>query len=296
MTDITHGTPAGYDAGCTRRAGCDNADDPELMTCPEAKQRYRGDWAYRRAVDNGTATAEYEHFATARAKKPAATTPTTPKPAPRPRVEVAPLAPEAAAAWDTIEQVTPLSFRGLPITLIEYDGVTAPALAEAVEAAAPPADRTCRHCGNSEMRIRAVKLLCTGSSRHSFIAPDARRNPGPKPTSVHGERAGYYRFDCRTDEQCPNYGVDGAITCAEASRAANREISERRNQRHRLVVAVCTTCSTRFGLEMTLRNKADRRGATIYCPAGHENSTDASRPAPGALVATFDFRFPKTAK
>ncbi|WP_166790203.1 hypothetical protein [Cryobacterium sp. Hh11] len=51
-----HGTPTGYTLGC-RGGTCDN-HRTALMTCTEAHTRYMGDYSYRLAVDNGTATAE----------------------------------------------------------------------------------------------------------------------------------------------------------------------------------------------------------------------------------------------
>lgn len=53
---ITHGHPTGYQAGC-RGQECPNWHT-ELMTCTEADLRHHGDYAYIKAVADGTATAE----------------------------------------------------------------------------------------------------------------------------------------------------------------------------------------------------------------------------------------------
>ena len=55
-TPFPHGTPTGHSLGC-RGAECLNRHTA-LMTCDEAAQRYRGDYAYMKAVDAGTATTE----------------------------------------------------------------------------------------------------------------------------------------------------------------------------------------------------------------------------------------------
>ena len=55
-TPFPHGTPAGHSLGC-RGAECLNRHTA-LMTCDEAAQRYRGDYAYMKAVDAGTATTD----------------------------------------------------------------------------------------------------------------------------------------------------------------------------------------------------------------------------------------------
>jgi len=57
-----HGTPRGYDDGCRGSGACDNHRTGR-MTCTEAHVRYQGDYAYRVAVDAGTATTEKESFA-----------------------------------------------------------------------------------------------------------------------------------------------------------------------------------------------------------------------------------------
>jgi hypothetical protein len=85
---IVHGTPTGHDAGC-RGSSCTN-HRTGLMTCTEAHIRYQGDYAYRKAVDAGTATAEREVFAkpacvvVAVKRKPKALA--TPKLKPEPKV------------------------------------------------------------------------------------------------------------------------------------------------------------------------------------------------------------------
>ena len=56
IPDSLHGTPAGHRLGC-RGAECLNRHT-NLMTCEEAALRYRGDYAYIKAVDAGTATTE----------------------------------------------------------------------------------------------------------------------------------------------------------------------------------------------------------------------------------------------
>ena len=51
---IRHGHPSGYTAGC-RGSECDKWHTDE-MTCEQSHTRYQGDYAYRLAVDAGTAT------------------------------------------------------------------------------------------------------------------------------------------------------------------------------------------------------------------------------------------------
>lgn len=58
----TCGTPTGYTNGCRGEAECANHRTGR-MTCAEAIVRYAGDYAYRKAVDAGTATDEREKFA-----------------------------------------------------------------------------------------------------------------------------------------------------------------------------------------------------------------------------------------
>ena len=60
IPDSLHGTPAGHRLGC-RGAECANWHT-DLMTCAEAAQRYKRDYAYIRQVDAGTATAAKEVF------------------------------------------------------------------------------------------------------------------------------------------------------------------------------------------------------------------------------------------
>lgn len=43
-----HGSPAGYDDGCRSKGGCANDESSPLLTCTEAAQRRRGDFALSR--------------------------------------------------------------------------------------------------------------------------------------------------------------------------------------------------------------------------------------------------------
>lgn len=43
-----HGSPAGYDVGCRSKGGCVNDETSALLTCAEAAQRRRGDFALSR--------------------------------------------------------------------------------------------------------------------------------------------------------------------------------------------------------------------------------------------------------
>jgi len=56
-----HGTPQGYTDGCRGKSECRN-HRTKLMTCIEAHIRYQGDYAYRTAVNAGTATAAKETY------------------------------------------------------------------------------------------------------------------------------------------------------------------------------------------------------------------------------------------
>ena len=60
-----HGTPQGYTDGCRGKSECRN-HRTKLMTCIEAHIRYQGDYAYRTAVNAGTATAAKETYKVAK--------------------------------------------------------------------------------------------------------------------------------------------------------------------------------------------------------------------------------------
>jgi len=82
-----HGTPGGYTLGC-KGNHCPGAG----LSCSEAATRYRGDWAFRRLVEQGATTAElvaYVDGVTAAGKaadRPARPVkPKQPKPAKEPR-------------------------------------------------------------------------------------------------------------------------------------------------------------------------------------------------------------------
>lgn len=47
-----HGSPAGYEAGCTTRAACPHHDSPTTLTCAEAAIRRRGDYQARRLPED----------------------------------------------------------------------------------------------------------------------------------------------------------------------------------------------------------------------------------------------------
>lgn len=43
-----HGSPAGFEQGCTTALGCPNLGSAEVLTCVDAATRRRGDWSLRR--------------------------------------------------------------------------------------------------------------------------------------------------------------------------------------------------------------------------------------------------------
>lgn len=55
--DFPHGSPSGFDRGCTG-SSCPNQGDPTYLTCREAKSRKRADWALRNHPDGEPMTRE----------------------------------------------------------------------------------------------------------------------------------------------------------------------------------------------------------------------------------------------
>jgi len=187
----THGTPAGYDAGCHGAGECVN-HRTGLMTCTEARTRYRGEYAYRRAVDAGTATAEREQFA-----KP---------------VKVAKAAKVATVAKDRRAPASarPKGVRGAPQTTVKRASV-------AFKHGTPWGFKKCNtDCPNEALGL----VTCTQAHRdYQNAYAKMRREGGGPAIKKHGTHYGY-TVGCRDIEKCP---MPAGESCWDAHREQGRK-------------------------------------------------------------------------
>jgi len=238
---MTHGTPTGYDAGCHGSAECAN-HRTGLMTCAEARTRYRGDYSYRKAVDAGTATAERETFAkpvkvkrvvvetkAEAAKRPAkikaapnrAATPRKPKTVKGPRTprELVHGTPYGATRCKTD---CPNEAKGL-ITCRQAsrDWQNAYAARRRAGNGAPIVHGTSTgyQMGCHDRAKCPAEVTCSDAVRDRERARTRSKGIKPRTVVVHGTASGYRTFPCRSRTECPA-AIAGGKSCCEVNSAA----------------------------------------------------------------------------
>ncbi|GAB3125808.1 hypothetical protein [Glaciibacter psychrotolerans] len=179
---MTHGTPAQFAAGCINDTACLN-HRTGLMTCREAAIRYRGDYAYRKQVDAGVASAEREVFA--RPAKPVKATVKRAKAAPTPRVTKGIIGPDGLVHGTTTG----------------YKRCKPPTECPAIAAGLP----SCAEAGREKARLMWR----------------ARKGTTSRPEAKHGTVSGYSTFKCRAGDVCPAIAETGK-SCADAVADAAR--------------------------------------------------------------------------
>jgi hypothetical protein len=229
---IVHGTPAGAVAGC-RGIECPN-HGTELMTCRQAAQRYRGDYAYMKLVDAGTPPLTPETFA--RTPRPQPTrAPAAPKPAPAPRARRT--EQDAAPAKPAQEKATPKRTKSpkratVPRASAPQTPQTAtvsrskPSRPKRTRKPSEPVHGTvygfARGCKRPEDCPKtALGEKSCAEVRHAYYADyRAKRKAGQGPPIQHGTATGY-QMGCTDRSSCPA-ALEGGISCADASLAAER--------------------------------------------------------------------------
>ena len=240
---IIHGTPAGAAAGC-RGIECPN-HRTELMTCRQAAQRYRGDYAYKKLVDAGTPPLTPETFARTTRIQPAPVTPAkaarvkaAPKPDPTPRPQrpqrpeptSAPAkpartkaAPKRANAPRQSTTPSPLAPRS-PQSAAESR--SKPSRPKRVRKPSEPVHGTvygfARGCKQPEDCPKtALGEKSCAEVRHAYYADyRAKRKAGQGPPIQHGTPTGY-QMGCTDRSSCPS-AIAGGISCSDASLDAER--------------------------------------------------------------------------
>lgn len=233
---IVHGTPAGAEAGC-RGIECPN-HGTELMTCRQAAQRYRGDYAYMKLVDAGTPPLTPETFARTPRPQPApkpAREPAARKPAPAPRARRA--EQDAAPAKPAQEKKAPKRTKSpkratAPRALTPQTPQTAavslskPSRPKRTRKPTEPVHGTvygfargCKRPGDCPKTALGEKSCA--EVRHAYYADyRAKRKAGQGPPIQHGTATGY-QMGCTDRSSCPA-ALEGGISCADASLAAER--------------------------------------------------------------------------
>jgi len=184
---VTHGTPAGYDAGC-RGIECLNLHT-DLMTCKEAHTRFQGDYTYRLAVKAGTATAEKETFKTKVADKAKA-------PAPVRARRATGSAPVVRAPRET-----------RPIVHGTFGGY----------------DRGCR---DRALCPAPNGINCPDARNLHQRKFDRRRGMKERVPAAHGTISGYSGYKCYTPAECPS-AQGGGISCSEARKTYRAQLTKR---------------------------------------------------------------------
>lgn len=231
---IIHGTPAGAAAGC-RGIECPN-HGTELMTCRQAAQRYRGDYAYMKLVDADTPPLTHETFARttrpqpAPAKAPRVKATPTLRSTPRPqRVEPtsAPAKPAPARAEPkTPEQATAPRVLTPQPPQSAAERSSKPSLPKRARKPSEPVHGTvygfARGCKQPEDCPKtAVGEKSCAEVRHDYYADyRAKRKAGQGPPIQHGTPTGY-QMGCTDRSSCPS-AIAGGISCSDASLAAER--------------------------------------------------------------------------
>jgi len=225
---MTHGTPAGYDAGCHGAGECVNHGS-DMMTCTEALTRYRGEYAYRRAVDAGTATAEREQFAKpVKVAKVAA-----PKRKPTPRAPKTAKTSKAPATHAGLVHGTPYGAtrcktdcpneaKGL-ITCRQAsrDWQNAYAARRRAGNGAPIVHGTTTgyQMGCHDRAKCPAEVTCSDAVRDRERARTRSKGIKPRTVVVHGTASGYRTFPCRSRTECPA-AIAGGKSCCEVNSAA----------------------------------------------------------------------------
>ena len=193
---ITHGHPTGYTAGC-RGPECPHWHT-DLMTCTEAHTRYQGDYAYRKAVDAGTATAEKY----AAPKVVAHIVRETPKAAKK----------RAVARVKAKKVYVPTGKpRGrVPGPLVHGTSRGTRMGCKEDCPGDPVTGVTCRQKRATERRTAWARR----QERAGHGNPTGKKT-GPAPSWEHGTRTGAKEYGCKTN--CPNE-LAGGISCIQASR------------------------------------------------------------------------------
>lgn len=185
---MTHGTPTGYTNGCHGEASCANHKTGR-MTCTEANVRYAGDYAYRKAVDNGTATDEREVFAKDKRPSRRVVVETKAEAAKRPKRVVK--APKKTAAPKVVRVQRPQT-HGSPFNA--------------------------RNCKDNCPNEAAGGPSCRQAHRAYQNAYYARARAGEGPPVKHGTRYGY-QAGCQDRATCPKPAGE---TCADMQTAYAR--------------------------------------------------------------------------
>ena len=206
IPDFPHGTPAGHRLGC-RGPECTNWHT-DLMTCAEAAQRYKRDYAYIRQVDAGTATAAKEVFEKV-APRVVKETPAASKKRARKTVKAKAIRRQGAKAVDS---------NGRHGSKMQADrGCVADCPEEALGR-------------DSCQTVRAAQLK--RDNARAQARRDARKLEGLLATVPavgalqHGTRFGA-RNGCDTVEACPEKAV-GRLSCVEVRRAADNAYTAKR--------------------------------------------------------------------
>ena len=204
------GTPQGYNEGC-RGANCAN-HGTHRMTCTEASIRYAGDYAYRKQVDAGTATAEREVFAkpvkvkTVKAVKPPVVKPPKPVRVPKLKPVKAPRPPKPPK----------------PVKVARtYKANRAPrVLTEKPHGTTQRQRRDCEgDCPNEES--------CAAKLTRMRAEQKAARAAREFPEGKHGTLAGY-SDGCHKGDPCPG-NADGE-TCSEVTAKYQSAFARRRRK------------------------------------------------------------------
>ena len=202
-----HGTPAGASAGCSGLE-CPN-HGTELMTCRQAAQRYRGDYAYRQLVDAGTPPRTHESFT--RTARP------SPSPAKPARARATPKPPKRAAST---RAVTPQPSQSTPERFSKPSGPARTRKpSEPVHGTVYGFARGCKRAEDCP-KTAAGEQSCA-EVRHAYYADyRAKRKAGQGPPIQHGTPTGY-QMGCTNRSSCPSARA-GGISCSDASLAAER--------------------------------------------------------------------------
>lgn len=230
---IIHGTPAGAAAGC-RGIECPN-HRTELMTCRQAAQRYRGDYAYQKLVDAGTPPLTPETFARTTRPQPAPAKPAQKKvdPSPRPqRAEPRPAPAKPARAKVVPKRVSAPKQPANPSLLTAEPpqdaavDLSEPSRPKRTRKPSEPVHGTvygfARGCKQPEdCPMTAVGKKSCAEVRHAYYADyRAKRKVGQGPPIQHGTATGY-QMGCTDRSSCPS-AIAGGTSCSDASLAAER--------------------------------------------------------------------------
>lgn len=255
---ITHGSPAGYQAGCRSEGGCPNHGSRDFLTCSEAAIARRRDFAISKLppdqaiprtatklerTQRVTVTAP-DTTASKKPRRPRATNiapPVKRQPSPPTKPTQAPVPePEPEIKHGTLEgywqggcyrdDLCPADPTCAAVNLSHATGREPPAPRKHT----PKKPRTphqpvhgtvygfARGC-KSESECPNVATggpSCSEARRAYYREYTARRRAGAGPALKHGTPSGY-QLGCHSRETCPG-GPDG-LTCADASLAAERD-------------------------------------------------------------------------